>query len=46
MAISLIVNGSEWREMAGYWDYIGTLVEFLYTKSVHGFDENGLSITR
>jgi hypothetical protein len=24
--------------MAGYWDYVGTLVEFQYTK-VHGFNE-------
>ena len=40
MVISLTVNGLEWGEMAGYWDYIGTLVEFPDTKSVHGFDEN------
>jgi hypothetical protein len=26
-------------EMAGYWDYVGTLVEFQYSKSVNGFDE-------
>jgi len=32
MTISLIVNGSEWMKMAGYWDYVGTLVEFSYTK--------------
>ena len=44
---SILQNGHfpgdrEWirvGEMAGYWDYVGTLVEFPYTKSVHGFDE-------
>jgi hypothetical protein len=44
---SILQNGHfpgdrEWirmGEMAGYWDYVGTRVEFPYTKSVHGFDE-------
>ena len=39
MAISLNVNGLEWGEMVWYWDYVGTLIEFPYTKSVNGLNE-------
>ncbi len=38
---SILQNGHFPEEMARYWDYVGTLVEFPYTKSVHGFNENG-----
>ena len=40
----LTVDGLESGEMAGHSDYVGTLVEYPYTKSsVHGFDEYHLS---